>query len=242
MTTDGLDTTPKTNLWIKIVLSDDERRKGEEAIAWALKALDNFPSDEELERRKNTLEKQLITYQLTTQNERVERYKTTGEMIEEDSWDSIQTYLTEEEKIAIPVLEEKDITEMQKHEREYKGEKYHILTYKKLWEQYTAIQVPEQIKKMKYKNTYEGRQLLGFKEKGRYPAFLTDEKLESALNQDWLIWKSSPATNEDNEPKTNIKLYNDWNPTWDIIREVAKTWWRMMTITDNIIMTELIKW
>jgi hypothetical protein len=46
------DTIPKTNLWIKIVLSDDERRRGEEAIAWALKALDNFPSDEELEKMK----------------------------------------------------------------------------------------------------------------------------------------------------------------------------------------------
>jgi len=188
------------------------------------------------------IESQLINYQITTQNQRVNLYKTTGEMIEEDSGDKIQTHLKEEEKKAISMLQESDITDIQIHPKQLLSwEKYHILIYLKQGEQYTAIHIPESIKNMKYKETHEVQQYTKFKDQERYPAFLTDEKLDSSLDKDWLIQKSAPTYNADVTPHVNINLYNNWNIKWDIIREVAKKWWRMMTITDNIIMTELIK-
>jgi len=189
------------------------------------------------------LESNLLKHELATHNKRVNLYKTTGEIVEEDSGDKIHTYLTAEEKKAIPMLQETDITDIQNHERQLKTwEKYHILMYKKQGEQYTAIQVPESIKTMKYQESHLGSQLTKFKDQDRYPAFLTDDKLDSPLQKEWLIQKSAPAYESDAKtPHVNINLYNEWDDKWDIIRETAKKWGRMMTITDNIIMTELIK-
>jgi hypothetical protein len=157
------------------------------------------------------LEQQLVTHMLTKNQERVEKLKTTG-LLDIEGGDEIQTHLTNEEKNELQPLEQAEITEMKSVERTYQGEQYHIITCKIRGEPYTAIQVPSKLKRMEYQDTHMGKQLMEFKNRNFYPAFLTDEKLANPLNQNRLIRKTEPAMQADGAPHTDIKLYDDGNP------------------------------
>jgi hypothetical protein len=160
--------------------------------------------------KMGTLEQQMVNHILATNGNRVNQLKTTG-FLDIEGGDKIQTHLTKAEKDQLRPLAQSDITEVTPVEKTYQGEQYHIITCKIRGEQYTAIQVPNKLKTMKYQNTHIGQQLMLFKGRHFYPAFLTDEKLANPLDQDRLIRKTEPAMQADGTPHTNIKLYTDGN-------------------------------
>ncbi|MDR0649904.1 MAG: hypothetical protein LBG59_00415 [Candidatus Peribacteria bacterium] len=161
--------------------------------------------------KMGTLEQQMVNHILATNGKRVTQLKTTG-FLDIEEGDKIQTHLTGAEKNELRPLAQSDITEVTPVKKTYQGEKYYIITCKIRGEPYTAIQVPNKLKKTKYQDTHMGRQLMKFKGNDWYPAFLTDEKLEKPLAQDRLIRKTEPAMQADGTPHTNIKLYTDGDP------------------------------
>ncbi|MDR0606898.1 MAG: hypothetical protein LBG52_00760, partial [Candidatus Peribacteria bacterium] len=161
--------------------------------------------------KMGTLEQQLVNHILATNGKRVKQLKTTG-FLDIEGGDEIQTHLTGAEKNELRPLAQSDITEMRSIERTYQGDPYHIITCRIRGEPYTAIQVPHKLKEMNYQDTHIGNQLMQFKVRDWYPAFLTDEKLKKPLAQDRLIRKTEPAMQENGTPHTDIKLYTDGDP------------------------------
>jgi hypothetical protein len=232
--------------------NNKQKRLGEyskESIAELLKKTESLPSKAtpEMERQlkeaqENNPEKNLVNYLITTQHERVDLLKKTGEMKIEWGY-SLQTNLTDKEKKDIPLLNKEDIAEIKRIEREFQGEKYLILSYKEKGKSMTAIQVPKKIKEMKYSDTeLVGNSKTGlsnFKNKDRYPAFLTEEKLKTPINQERVVM-GKESENYKNDKNSYLRLLEKWDSE-DIIRHMAKQGKWMQSITDNIILTQLIK-
>jgi hypothetical protein len=137
------------------------------------------------------------------------------------------------------LLKAEDITDIQKTEREYQGETYQILTYKEKGQDMTAIQVPKKMRTIKVKDLELIKDLEKFKDKGRYPSFLAEMKSDQTLDQQRLIMGKNTETQKDSTDKY-LQLQNKDKDT-DIIREMIVQGKGMQSITDNAIMTQLIK-
>ncbi|MDR2191052.1 MAG: hypothetical protein LBP53_08045 [Candidatus Peribacteria bacterium] len=180
----------------------------------------------------------IINYLITTVNDRIDKLKKTGHIYIEGEF-ALQTHLTNKEKNALRFLEKQDITVKNILKRDYQGEKYQIVLLVIREEQYTVIHVPKKIQEMKYQDT-KAKQLVQFQNEDWYPAFLTDKKLKSSLDKEWVIWQSEPNKNADGSPKVEMDVYNDGCHQEDIVRECAKKGMGMMSLTDIFILIELV--
>jgi hypothetical protein len=185
----------------------------------------------------------VIERAISSTNARIQQLKKDGYLVYGEGIEkyNVQSYLTETQKKALKNLEEKDITDIQIFPREAKGEKYAVITYKEKGVSYTTFQVPQWLRKMKYGKTYSGSQLAKFKNERRGVRFLDDAGLQTTIDKEWCTVATESLRDGTGTPLVDTKLYAQNEQEIDFVKRCALQGKGMMTITDSIILGELIK-
>lgn len=194
---------------------------------------------EKWKEHKEKIEQQCVEYLLNNNKKTVAKIKTTNS-IEVEWWD-IDLNLTRDQLNGLSYLQESDI-QIQKSENKnivIDGKQETFATIHLLIRgiEYTALQIPQGIKDKPLKNLIVGKRLLAHADNDWFPNMDFSQKTP----KDWIIMTTANMKDKAGDLLTDIPT-QDTSKSEDVVRLCALQWMKPITITDTIVLWEIIKY